>query len=142
MINIIKNPVIIGLTVGIIVYIYLKWESSKRKDDKNKRKDSQVLIPLFLGVATWFIAHNYFEKYDFDEISYNNNYNNEINFRIPDKLDLTEAGMTGGANMVNNIGNKFTNIQQPTFQPTYHLLKKGVTIPNNISLPDVMLENF
>jgi hypothetical protein len=142
MIDIIKNPVIIGLTVGVLVYLYLKWDSNKKKEEKNKRKDSNLLIPLFLGTASWFIAHNYFDKYNFDEIPPNNNNNvviNDMNYQIPDKLDLTEAAMTGGgANIVNNIGSKFNNIQQPT----YHLLKKGVTIPNNISLPDVMLDNF
>jgi multisubunit Na+/H+ antiporter MnhB subunit len=138
MIDIIKNPVIIGLTVGILVYLYLKWDASKRKEDKNKRKDSNLLIPLFIGVATWFISNNYFEKYNFDELS-QNNLNNNIDLEIPTKLDLTDAGMTGGgANIVNNIGNKFTNIQPPT----YHLLKRGVTIPNNMTLPEIMIDNF
>lgn len=142
MLDIIKNPVIIGLTIGILVYLYLKWDAStKKRDEKNKRKDSNLLIPLFLGIASWFIANNYFEKYNFDETPTNNinlfieNTNNEL----PYKLNLTDPVMTGGANLVNNVGNKFSNIQPHS---SYHLLKKGVSIPNNISMPDVLLENF
>lgn len=140
MIDIIKNPVIIGLTVGIIVYLYLKWDASKRKEDKNKRKDSNLLIPLFVGTASWFIAHNYFDKYNFDEtINSPVNINTNRDFGVPEKLDLSDAGMYGGgANIVNNIGNKINNIQPPT----YHVLKKGVTIPNNMTMPEVLLDNF
>ena len=161
MLDIIKNPVIIGLTVGVLVHLYFKWEASKKENkDKNKRKDSNLLIPLFLGIATWFIAHNYYEKYNFDEVI-SDNINN-INYQIPEKLDLSEVAEVSNilminpdANLVNNFNSKFTmrqpsfnNMQQqPSFnnmqqQPTFHLLKKGVTIPNNITLPDVLLEKF
>ena len=161
MLDIIKNPVIIGLTVGVLVHLYFKWEASKKENkDKNKRKDSNLLIPLFLGIATWFIAHNYYEKYNFDEVI-SDNINN-INYQIPEKLDLSEVAEVSNilminpdANLVNNFNSKFTmrqpsfnNMQQqPSFnniqqQPSFHLLKKGVTIPNNITLPDVLLEKF
>ena len=148
MLDIIKNPVIIGLTVGVLVHLYFKWEDSKKEHNKqHKRKDSRLLIPLFIGIAVWFIAHNYYEKYNFDQVVSNN-----INYQLPYKLDLSEVGevsklpkasinMTGGdANLVNNINlnTRFNNIQQPTF----HLLKKGVSIPNNITLPEVLLDNF
>jgi hypothetical protein len=155
MLDIIKNPVIIGLTVGVLVHLYFKWEASKKENkDKNKRKDSNLLIPLFLGIATWFIAHNYYEKYNFDEvISDNINNINNINYQIPEKLDLSEVAEVSNvlminpdANLVNNFNSKFT-MRQPSFnnmqqQPSFHLLKKGVTIPNNITLPDVLLEKF
>ena len=157
MLDIIKNPVIIGLTVGVLVHLYFKWEASKIENkDKNKRKDSNLLIPLFLGIAAWFIAHNYYEKYNFNEVINNNiNNNNIVNYEIPELTELTEVGMINAdANLINKLNNKFNNMQlqlqsqpqAPIFnniqQPTFHLLKKGVTIPNNITLPDVLLEKF
>ncbi len=130
-----KNPVIIGLTVGILVYLYLKWDSSKKKEDKNKRKDSNLLIPLFIGTASWFIAHNYFENYNFTNDNINQNIETFATQILPEKMDLSETVMMGGgANIVNNVGNNI--------KPTYHLLKKGVTIPTNLNMPDVLLENF
>ena len=157
MLDIIKNPVIIGLTVGVLVYLYFKWEASKIENkDKNKRKDSNLLIPLFVGIASWFIAHNYYEKYNFNKVISNNiNNNNNVNYEIPELTELTEVGMINAdANLINKLNNKFNNMQlqlqpQPRpqlfnniQQPTFHLLKKGVTIPNNITLPDVLLEKF
>jgi len=149
MLDIIKNPVIIGLTVGVLVHLYFKWEASKIENkDKNKRKDSNLLIPLFLGIAAWFIAHNYYEKYNFDEVI-SNNINNNVNYQFPEKLELSDATINNTD--VNLLNNNFNNMQQqPLFnnnfnntqQPTFHLLKKGVTIPNNITLPDVLLEKF
>lgn len=145
MIEIIKNPIIIGLTVGILVYIYIKWDQEQRPEEKNKRKDTNLLIPLGIGTACWFIAHNYFENYDFsNDNELGNNYINEIPNNIPDKLELTDTGMTGGgANLVNNIGTNFkTSMPQINNIQSYHVLKKGVTIPNNLNMPDVLLENF
>lgn len=150
MLDIIKNPVIIGLTMGVLVYLYFKWEASKKENqdkNKDKRKDSNLLIPLFIGIATWFIAHNYYEKYNFDEVI-SNNINNNANYQIPERLELSEAAMINvDTNLVNNLHQPlFNNTNHSLFnnttQPTFHLLKKGVTIPNNIALPDVLLEKF
>jgi len=152
MIEIIKNPVIIGLTVGILVYIYMKWEQSKRRPyEKNKRKDSNLLIPLGIGVAAWFIAHNYFENYNFTTDGTNQVLSEKLDFtnNIPSKIEIEDT-MVGGANLGNNImaNNNMTTMPQitqmrqiPQIQ-SYHLLKRGVTIPENINMPDVLLENF
>ncbi len=151
MIDIIKNPVIIGLTVGVLVYLYIKWDSSKKEDkhkDKNKRKDSNILIPLFLGTLSWFIANNYYDNYN-NETPLNNNLTINNNYEVPGKLNLSDSpliGGSGGVNLMNNVGNKFnmnTNMNPVYNQPSsYHLLKKGITIPNNMTLPDIMIENF
>lgn len=145
MIEIIRNPVIIGLTVGILVYIYMKWEQSKRHpNEKNKRKDSNLLIPLGVGIACWFVAHNYFENYNFIDDGVNNKIDS-------DKLDFTqniptkiEDSLVGGANLT-NIGNNMMPSNNLNVLPnlqSYHVLKRGVTIPDNINMPDVLLENF
>ena len=138
MIEIIKNPVIIGLTVGILTYIYLRWEQSKNYLEKNKRKDTNLLIPLGLAIASWFITHNYFENYNFtDDNGGSDNYvENIIDVGIPQKIQI-ESGLTGGdASLVNNI-NPIRQVQN-----TYHVLKRGVSIPQSLNMPDVLLENF
>lgn len=116
MIEIIKNPVIIGLTIGIIVYLYLKWEQSKHPEEKDKRKDSLLLLPLGIGIASWFIAHNYYENYDFTNIE-----------------DITNEIITVVSTPINN-----ENIQMSS----YHVLKKGVSIPNKFEIPDIMIDDF
>jgi hypothetical protein len=145
MIEIIKNPVMIGLTIGVLVYIYLKWEQSQRPEEKNKRKDTNLLIPLGIGTACWFIAHNYFENYNFtndNNLNINDTkFTNDMPLNIPDKIDLSDTIMMGGgANLVNNIGNNFA--PKASIAPSYHLLKRGVTIPTNINMPEVLLDNY
>ncbi len=137
MIEIIKNPVIIGLTIGILTYIYLRWEQSKNPLEKNKRKDTNLLIPLGLGVASWFIAHNYFEDYNFTNDQEGSNYvANIIDAGIPPKIQI-ESGFGGGdASLVNNIN----SVKQ--VQNSYHVLKRGVSVPQSFDMPDVLLENF
>ena len=125
----------------------MKWDQSKKlPHEKNKRRDSNLLIPIGVGIACWFIAHNYFENYNFIDNGINTNNTNNLS----DKLDFTlniptkiEDTMAGGANLINNIGNNMmpSNINVPNIQ-SYHVLKRGVTIPDNINMPDVLLENF
>jgi hypothetical protein len=50
--------------------------------------------------------------------------------------------MGGGANLVNNIGNNFVQPRGQSIPPSYHLLKRGVTIPTNINMPEVLLDNY
>jgi len=157
MIEIIRNPIIIGLTVGVLVYLYLRWEQSERPEEKNKRKDTNLLIPLGIGTACWFIANNYFENYNFnnDNSIPNNPYQIEdITANLPQKLELTDNGaMMGGGLNTNNLSfginngisnsgfnNNMSNLNYKPPVNSYHLLKKGITIPNN--MPDVLLENF
>jgi predicted small secreted protein len=145
MIEIIKNPVMIGLTIGVLVYIYLKLEQSQITEEKNKIKDTNLLIPLGIGTACWFIAHNYFENYNFtndNNLNINDTkFTNDMPLNIPDKIDLSDTIMMGGgANLVNNIGNNFA--PKASIAPSYHLLKRGVTIPTNINMPEVLLDNY
>jgi hypothetical protein len=66
--KIIKNPVIIALVVGIIIYTYMSWtrkaENEKRlkkgKKIKSENKYDNIIIPIVGAVITWFIAYGYF----------------------------------------------------------------------------------
>lgn len=65
--EIIKNPVIIGLIAGSIVYAYLSWDRKKRNEKRLKRgkkiksddKYDDIIIPIITAVLFWFIAYGY-----------------------------------------------------------------------------------
>ncbi len=197
MIDIIKNPVIIGLLIGIIVYLYLKWENETEYEQTNKKnkkmkkpKEVNLLIPLCVGVACWFIAHNYFDGYDFmngndeiDEIDkiqindvggfgmgnqMNRTYGTHIDgntLEMPDYPYNLPRPMYGGnimnqrtGNMMNRQINKSNNgqmnghyggqfnephmlkndINQVGLPPTtYHVLRKGITLPEVSQIPEM-----
>lgn len=54
--NIIKSPIIIGISVCMIVSIVLYF---KYKNNKDKNKRFNYIIPLIVGVLSWFFADIY-----------------------------------------------------------------------------------
>ena len=65
--DIIKNPVIIGILFGVVSYAYLVWQNKKKNKNKNKDKKKKInlLIPVLISFIGWFIAYSYF-NYDND----------------------------------------------------------------------------
>jgi hypothetical protein len=61
--SIIKNPVIIGIFVGVIVYLYLSKYHNKSKDNK-KEEEVNIYIPVLVGVLTSFLSYCYFNTGD------------------------------------------------------------------------------
>lgn len=62
--DIIKNPVVIGLFAGVLTYIYMSWgqeEITKKGKKIIKKNQVNLLIPLIVAVIFWFIAYAYFE---------------------------------------------------------------------------------
>jgi len=63
--NIIKNPTLIAVVAGVIVYSYLSWkrrknmEGKKNKDRKNKKNNDLIITGAFT-VLVWFIVYGYF----------------------------------------------------------------------------------
>ena len=68
--KIIKNPVIIAVVAGLIVYTYMSWnrkkENEKRlkkgKKIKSSNKYDNIIIPGVSAVIVWFIAYAYFTR--------------------------------------------------------------------------------
>ena len=87
MFDILKNPIIIGLLVALITYVYMYWEANKKyeKNPKIKREQISILIPSIVGIIAWFIASGYFNN--------NNNNNNNNIIRL------------GGNTIKNNVAN-------------------------------------
>ena len=58
--DIIRNPIIIGILAGGLVFAYLKYTN---ESDKKKKQENffPVLIPTIVFVCTWLISYAYFE---------------------------------------------------------------------------------
>lgn len=114
MIDIFRNPVIIALLMGTLTYMYLWWcnEEKYKKDPKNNRKTS-VWIPVAVTISTWILAYGYHMTY-------------------PD---------TVGSNTTVNT-NGIPKALSDSLEQSFHLIGKGVSIPNKLNLPDVFIETM
>jgi hypothetical protein len=68
--RLIKNPVILAVIAGVIVYTYMAWnkkqEDEKRlkkgKKIKSQNKYNNIIIPGVTAIIVWFIAYGYFNN--------------------------------------------------------------------------------
>lgn len=60
--NIVKNPIFIGIVVALITYAYFYFENNKKKDKENKKKSLNIVIPGIVGSIVWFLAGTYFDS--------------------------------------------------------------------------------
>ena len=68
--RLIKNPVIIAVVAGVLVYAYMAWnkkqENEKRlkkgKKIREENKYDNIIIPGVTAVIVWFIAYGYFNN--------------------------------------------------------------------------------
>lgn len=126
MLDILKNPVIIGLFAGVLVYIYLWWclkEENKRRKNKNKKtkKDVNLIIPSVIAVIVWFIAYGYFE-YNTKEISV-------------DKMNLDQPSDIPKTYKLVKDNSSSDNVA------SFSLLNRGISVPNK-PIPDVFIETY
>jgi hypothetical protein len=129
--DIIKNPVIIGLVAAVVTYMYMGWsiEEKNKKNKKHKKPQEEVnlMIPLVVGVILWFLAYGYFE---FNGVAVTNVpvMNQQIKHPVP---------------LAPDVGFRFTKDVIPTSSSDpkeFSLLTGGVTVPT--VLPDVMIDMF
>ncbi len=116
MIDILKNPVVIGILAGTLTYSYLWWHNeTKYKKDIKERKTTGILMPAIVGLVVWALYHVY--------------------------LDLTgELILEDGVNASNyNITKDVPSINEAV---DFRMIEKGLTLPNNLVLPDVFIENM
>ena len=130
--DIVKNPIIIGLAVGGLTYCYLSHtkneENSKKKKKNNKTESINLLIPLVIAILAWFIAYAYFE-YNCDDFIENQ------------EIEIRQSGI---GSMPYPIApeskHSFTrDVITASSEPReFNLIHTGVTIPKK--LPDVLLD--
>jgi len=124
MLDILKNPIIIGLLAGAIVYVYLlkqKWdaEKKKKKNKKIKVEDPNILIPvgvaIMVGCIVWYV-------WGTPHIVPTKTMTVESLAKEPLQYEDVIDSLTGQSN--NSV--------------SFHLVGKGINMPNN--LPDVFLD--
>lgn len=127
--SILKNPIILGIIMTILTYFYLYWENKKKyeKNSKVPKEQVNIIIPIAVGVLTWFVIYSFFSNKTSGDIQ---------------PIQTIEA-QTGGViklieNNPTNIKTKISERLTDTFDSqTYHLIGK-----NAIKLPqtDVFID--
>ncbi len=132
--DIIKNPIIIGLVIGALTYGYLSYtvnekneENDKKKKHKRKEKESvNLMIPLVVAIIVWFIAYAYFE-YNIDNKPNNSQILPTIGESLPMPLPVSPK--------FGFIKDVISDTSDPQL---FSLINTGMTVP--INLPDVLLD--
>jgi hypothetical protein len=66
--KLVRNPIVIGIFIGTVAYLYLQWENDKIKQNKDKDKnkkynsDDTLFIPITLGIITTILAYSYLDN--------------------------------------------------------------------------------
>jgi hypothetical protein len=140
--DILKNPVIIGVVSGIMTYVYMNWQVSernklKRKNKKNKKENEKeeevnLLIPLIVCVIVWFLVYGYLEYSEKSSVEIKNQINSNIN-TVKQPLQIANDGNFRFANDLNVT----TSSSDPK---SFSLLTGGITVPTK--LPDVLIDMY
>ena len=62
--DILKNPIILGVLAGTVAYLYYYWQESQRqkKNPASKKKPINIFVPGVAAVVVWFASSMYFDK--------------------------------------------------------------------------------
>lgn len=126
--DILKNPILIGVFVGVCSYMYLKHQvdqENKNLDSKMPKKEVNLFIPLVVTVLAWFIAHNYF---------------NASFVSAPSGPQVETVVVNEPAAVVVEREMISSGVGSGESVKSYHLISRGMSIPNEIPLPDVFIE--
>jgi hypothetical protein len=124
MTNILANPVVIALAVGVLTYLYLVWSSSKvvKKTKKGKKKVVQqapgYVIPIAIALVTWVLVYCYQEYYCKEKTPSN---------------PVTQSGKYS-LKKVSSSGSEG--------QRSFRMIRTGVSVPRGMAdddLPDVFI---
>jgi hypothetical protein len=134
LVEILKNPVIIGLLAGAIVYNYMAWNRKKEiekrlkkgKKIKDEQKYNDIIIPSIIAIIVWFIVFAYF-NYKEEKFSQNVQLGNPVQQlqHVQSKIIIPPIQSLQPQNSPSDIAHSFTMINKTT---------TGVTMP-----PDVIV---
>ena len=141
--KLIKNPVIIAVIAGAIVFAYMSWnrkqENEKRlkkgKKIKEENKYDNIIIPIVTAVIVWFIAYGYFNN---SFSSNNNNNNTNLNEYKMESQQLSNVNLNANLNPNFNQNNQQYRLAKESGSASD--VRKSFTLVNKtggISLPTV-----
>jgi hypothetical protein len=121
-ISILQNPVILGLVAGLTAYFYMKWQNDK--DKKKKNKDVNLLIPLVIFIAVWFLSYAYMNSDESEMVQ-------EVAKKQTFKFQ-TDA--------MNPQINDLNNLSETSEPVSFNLISNGIQLPKNINIPPILFE--
>ena len=141
-----KDPIVISIITGVVVFLYLWYSLSDDIDDKKKKKKAgcvmskikrvNLLIPLISAIIVWFVTSCYFNE----DVAINpNNKNNNIHMQYKTSQSSNNIKNPFFETFGNTNSTK-TKYMSPNKNIGYNLINKKNMKLNKIELPDLFLE--
>ena len=107
MYEILINPILIGLVIGCIVYIYLRWKNKKKyKINPELKNTTGIITPIIFGILGSLLSHYYLEE---NNILESLNKTSKIT-KIDDNININNIDTIIPLNSIdNNIKNNMRN---------------------------------
>ena len=124
LIEILQNPIVIGIIMGSLTYLFMIWDNSRKPE--NEREEISIYTPIIMAVAACVISYGVQMYLSGDKKI---NISENIKEIAQDVLVMQPPS---------NIQN--TNTASNSSVASYQLIGKGVGLPDNIDLPDVFID--
>jgi hypothetical protein len=144
--EIIKNPILLGVVAGCLTYLYLLWQSEQKpghKHDREKtKKEISLFLPLIVGIIVCIITYGYFYISPTTDISNMNDITNTTVSEVKlDSLNVKTSTVVPKYKFVSDV--PISNNLSSESPSSFHLISKGMNIPNKpIDVPDVFIETY
>ena len=120
--DILKNPIILGLLAAVVTYGFLYWKEQQRQKDNPdlEKKSVNIMIPGVVGAVIWFIAGSFgnsnqiggYIENNVEDIKKNLPVNSVIH-KFDDDVELKSTKSDGSADSKSFKLVKKGNIQLP-----------------------------
>ena len=124
LVEILKNPVIIGILAGAIVYNYMAWNRKKEiekrlkkgKPIKESHKHNDIIIPSIIAIIVWFITFAYlnYKEEKSGQINQPNQLNqlNQLNQQMQTKINVPPIQTLNPLNSPSDIAHSITMVNK------------------------------
>lgn len=143
-----KDPIVISIITGLVVFLYLWYNLPDDIDDKKNKKRSNgcmskikninLLIPLISAVIVWFVTSCYFND-DVPKNLQNKNQNIKMQYKTS-QIDSSNNIKNSFFEGLGNTNSTKTKYMSPNKSINYNLINKKNMKLNKIELPDLFLE--
>lgn len=127
--DILKNPIFLAVLAGAITYLYLWWDNKKKKG--KAKKNVNIIIPIVVAVVVCIIA--YFGFNYWSTPSTNNLTPDQIAIKT-----MTDPKISMSPKQTFHLTKDLSSSEPASF----HLITRGINIPNKLNVPDVFIETY